>query len=307
MSFAAAEAFRWNGAAVHEPLGGLRAAAIDVWNGMLATGRSLTLGVGLMAIGTGVVLMASDSARKEAVLRLAAVLPQGAAAMVASVVVEPALALEAPPAQSITGWQPLNRPSAEPQQENITKYLARRYRVAEGAVRTLVEAAHKTGREMRVDPLLILGVMAIESSMNPFAQSSVGAQGLMQVMTRVHSDKFESHGGEEAALDPIANLKVGSEILGDLIRRGGSVERGLQLYVGAGNLPDDGGYAAKVLGEAARIRLAATGKVDAALASGLRADRPAVKPVAAVTSTSDLAPASSVPTSGSAGDPKPVS
>jgi hypothetical protein len=53
-----------------------------------------------------------------------------------------------------------------------------------------------------------------------------------------------------------------------MISRGGSVERGLQLYVGAGNLPDDGGYGARVLGERARLALAATGKVEAAIAAG---------------------------------------
>lgn len=162
----------------------------------------------------------------------------------------------------------------EAQQRNVTQYLARRYRVADEAVRVLVAAAYETGREIGLDPLLILAVMAIESSMNPFAQSPVGAQGLMQVMTRVHTEKFEPHGGEHAALDPIANIKVGSAILHDLIRRGGSVERGLQLYVGAGNLPDDGGYGARVLGERGRISMAAAGRVDAAIMAGYRASQP---------------------------------
>ncbi|MCX7901236.1 MAG: hypothetical protein N2483_02890, partial [Burkholderiaceae bacterium] len=39
----------------------------------------------------------------------------------------------------------------------------------------------------------------------------------------------------------------------------------------AGNLPDDGGYAARVLAEHARLRLAASGKPDAALAAAMRA------------------------------------
>jgi len=135
-----------------------------------------------------------------------------------------------------------------------------------------VTAAYQAGDEHAVDPMLILAVMAVESSMNPFAESAVGAQGLMQVMTRVHAEKFEPHGGDLAALDPVANIKVGSAILKDLIRRGGSVERGLQLYVGAGNQPDDGGYGSRVLAERARIELAAAGKVDLALAAGMRAD-----------------------------------
>jgi hypothetical protein len=161
----------------------------------------------------------------------------------------------------------------ESQRRHITQYLARRYRVAHEAVRLLVAAAYETGQEVGLDPQLILAVMAVESSMNPFAQSPVGAQGLMQVMTHVHTEKFEPHGGDHAALDPIANIKVGSAILQDLIRRGGSVERGLQLYVGAGNLPDDGGYAARVLGERSRITMAAAGRVDGAIAAGYRASQ----------------------------------
>lgn len=170
----------------------------------------------------------------------------------------------------------------EAQQRNVTQYLARRYRVADEAVRVLVAAAYETGHEIGLDPLLILAVMAIESSMNPFAQSPVGAQGLMQVMTRVHTDKFEPHGGDHAALDPIANIKVGSAILRDMIRRGGSVARGLQLYVGAGNQPDDGGYGARVLGEHGRIAMAAAGRVDGAIAAAYRAAQPAeAKPAVA--------------------------
>jgi len=157
--------------------------------------------------------------------------------------------------------------SLEPQQQYVAQYLARRYRVADEAVRLIVVSAFDTGRSLGLDPLLILAVTAVESSMNPFAESAVGAQGLMQVMTRVHADKFEEHGGDLAALDPVANLKVGSLILKDLVRRGGSVERGLQLYVGAGNLQDDAGYAARVMAEHARLCIAATGRVERALAA----------------------------------------
>jgi soluble lytic murein transglycosylase-like protein len=132
----------------------------------------------------------------------------------------------------------------------------------------LVSTAFQIGHDNKLDPLLILSVVAIESSLNPFAESSMGAQGLMQVMTRVHAERFEPHGGQIAALDPVANMKVGSAILSDLIARGGSVERGLQLYVGAGNLPDDGGYGARVLSERSRLALAASGKVDAAISAG---------------------------------------
>jgi hypothetical protein len=116
----------------------------------------------------------------------------------------------------------------------------------------IVAQAFETGRRLKLEPTLILAVMAVESSFNPFAQSSVGAQGLMQVMTKVHTDKYENFGGKLAAFDPISNLRVGAKILLDCITRAGSVEGGLKQYVGT-TTGDDGGYAEKVLLEQQRL------------------------------------------------------
>ena len=179
-------------------------------------------------------------------------------------------------------WVHLESPDA-----SVAQYLSRRYHVADEAVRPLVLAAREAGRESPLDPLLILAVMAVESSLNPFAESPVGAQGLMQVMTSVHSTRFGLDGDQHNALEPGANIRVGSAILSDAIRRGGSVERGLQLYVGAGNLSDDGGYALRVRSEMARLKVAASGNVAAALAPGTRTD---TKPVGTVISAPPPAP-----------------
>jgi len=178
----------------------------------------------------------------------------------------------------------------EPTDVSVARYLARRYHVADGAVRPLVLAAREAGGQNRLDPLLILAVMAVESSLNPFAESPVGAQGLMQVMTNIHSSRFGLPADASSALEPIANIHMGSAILSDLIRRGGSLERGLQLYVGAGNLPDDGGYASRVLSEMARLKTAAAGDVAGALAAGAKIDTKTVGS-ATPTSTTPSAPA----------------
>jgi soluble lytic murein transglycosylase-like protein len=131
--------------------------------------------------------------------------------------------------------------------------------VAPEPVSALVSEAYDIGPRNDIDPTLILAVMAIESGFNPFAQSHVGAQGLMQVMTHVHEDKYEGFGGAFAAFDPVANLRVGVNVLKDCINRGGGVEGGLKLYVGAGNLKDDGGYAGKVMAEYSRLQQVAKG------------------------------------------------
>jgi hypothetical protein len=146
------------------------------------------------------------------------------------------------------------------QQAGVARWISRRYRVAPEPISRLVKEAWYVGERVGLDPTLILAIMAVESSFNPFAQSTVGAQGLMQVMTHVHDDKYEPFGGNLAAFDPVTNLRVGVQVLKECIGRAGGLEAGLRFYVGAANLEDDGGYASKVLAEQSRLRLVASGK-----------------------------------------------
>lgn len=146
------------------------------------------------------------------------------------------------------------------QQAAVAQWLSRRYRVAPEPVSRLVQEAWAVGQRTKLEPTLILAIMAIESGFNPFAQSPVGAQGLMQVMTRVHDEKYEPFGGNHAAFDPVTNLRVGVEVLKECISRAGSLEGGLKHYVGAANLDDDGGYAVKVLAEQANLHQVAQGR-----------------------------------------------
>jgi soluble lytic murein transglycosylase-like protein len=167
------------------------------------------------------------------------------------------------------------------EQANVARWIARRYKVAPEPISALVREAWAIGQRAGLDPTLILAIMAVESSFNPFAQSPVGAQGLMQVMTRVHDDKYEAFGGTHAAFDPISNLRVGVQVLKECIQRAGSLQEGLRHYVGAALLEGDGGYAARVMAEQQHMRNVADGKSVPLNASNMpppQAARPAEPP-----------------------------
>jgi soluble lytic murein transglycosylase-like protein len=146
------------------------------------------------------------------------------------------------------------------QQQWVTSWLSKRYRVAGDAASMFVSTAYLTAHEIKLDPLLILAVMAIESGLNPFAESPVGAQGLMQVMSKIHHARFDDLGGVKAALNPAANIRVGSMILKDYVIRGGSIEAGLKTYVGAGAFDSDFGYGSRVLAEYHRLKQVSAGQ-----------------------------------------------
>lgn len=157
-------------------------------------------------------------------------------------------------------------------QAAVAYWLSKKYRVAAEPLSVLVAEAFDLGKKTKLDPTLILAIMAVESSFNPFAQSQVGAQGLMQVMTRVHGEKYESAGGTLTAFDPVTNMRVGVKVLQECIARAGSLEGGLRYYVGAANLNDDGGYAGKVLAEHERLRQVVSGRSPPTTAPTLKAN-----------------------------------
>lgn len=186
------------------------------------------------------------------------------------------------------------------QQAAVAQWISRRYRVAPEPVARLVQESWAIGQKAGLEPTLILAIIAIESSFNPFAQSAVGAQGLMQVMTAVHDDKYEPFGGKHAAFDPLTNLRVGVQVLKECIARAGSLADGLKFYVGAANLPDDMGYAGRVLAEQAYLKNVADGRSVPVTAPSFRPAAPAAPaalvavPVAA--SAALPAPAGAMPT-----------
>lgn len=143
-------------------------------------------------------------------------------------------------------------PAPDPRRAALADYLSGRYRVAPERARVFVDEAHAAADAFGVDPLLVLAVMAVESSFDPAARSGAGATGLMQVVPRFHRDKLAAHGGEAALLDPRVNALVGTWILKDSLRQAGNLRAGLQRYAGWQD-DDEHRYARRVIAEKERL------------------------------------------------------
>lgn len=222
----------------------VRTIASDIAEGFLEITHNSFALIGLVVAFAAIALFAQPELRQQGEAQLRTWLQERHVA-VAGVTPEPSAIERA------TAVNPKELPK---DQAAVAYWISKKYRVAPEPIGALVEEAYQIGEQYKIDPTLLLAVMAIESRFNPFAQSSVGAQGLMQVMTRVHTEKYDNFGGNHAAFDPISNLRVGASILREYMQITGSVEGALKYYVGAANHGNDGGYVAKVLAEHSRMR-----------------------------------------------------
>lgn len=229
---------------------GLRTFATDVAQGFFEITHNGFALLGLAVMFATITLVARPELRQAGELRLMGWLQNRQIAITG-------IAIEPDAIERATAANPKDLPK---QQAAVAYWLSKKYRVAPEPLSALVAEAYEIGKRTQLDPTLLLAIMAIESSFNPFAESSMGAQGLMQVMTKVHSDKYEHFGGKLAAFDPLTNLRVGTKVLQECIARAGSLEGGLKLYVGASLLDDGSSYISKVLAEHARLQQVASGR-----------------------------------------------
>lgn len=238
--------------------GGVQVPGRDVARSRVA-GGALVVAAGLaaVALGLGVLRPADSTAGRAPAIELRPVIAPALSVMSIDLLmaapsnpVPITLGVDSP--LGILEVQPLSAT-----QVNLARFIAQRYRVALSDTEDYVRYAFMVAEDFELDPLLLLAVMSVESSFNPRARSSKGAKGLMQVLARVHTEKFAPYGGTEKAYDPLINIRVGARILRDYIAREGSVRAALKSYVGAALLSHDFGYGRKVLRAQARLAAAA--------------------------------------------------
>ena len=138
-------------------------------------------------------------------------------------------------------------------QRAVADFFEKKYNLDRAKIEEYVSNTILIAKEVNIDPVLLLAVISVESNFNPNTKSHAGAEGLMEVMTSVHKDKYALYGGTAEAVKPEVNIRIGAYILKYFIAAGGSLRNGLKFYVGAANAEDDGGYTDKVMAERNRL------------------------------------------------------
>jgi soluble lytic murein transglycosylase-like protein len=137
----------------------------------------------------------------------------------------------------------------------LVQAVKSKYRIAPEPLNALVLEVYDLANRSALDPTLILAVIGVESNYNPFANSPIGAKGLMQVLPETHAEQFTPYGGAMAIFDPKTNLRIGVKILKECIDQTGSLEEGLRLFkAGEESVSLESDYIARVLAEQNRLK-----------------------------------------------------
>jgi len=130
--------------------------------------------------------------------------------------------------------------------ESLVVHIAGNYKVSGAQAHEIVDAIFAVSRENNMDPLLVLGMIAHESSFNNKATSDYGAAGLMQVHAPSHQALLKEIGLRDR--DPKVvqkkltskvrlNVTAGVRIYKAYEKQYGSAVKALQAYNGARNDP----------------------------------------------------------------------
>ncbi len=144
------------------------------------------------------------------------------------------------------GWVPpvTVLPSVPPGAVAASHFISRRYRVPPARARQIARVAFRVSREHRLDPYLVLAVIAVESSFRPRVVNHYGgAYGLMQIAVGVHERRVAAVGGRKRLFLIAPNIRIGVALLAQYGARARSqVRHALWRYSGG-----EFGYARKVL------------------------------------------------------------
>jgi soluble lytic murein transglycosylase-like protein len=116
--------------------------------------------------------------------------------------------------------------------------------------RQVVRLAFVHAKRNNIDPYLVVGLIAAESSFRQNVVSHMGAGGFMQVMEIYHADKLKGRN----VFDPHVNIQTGVKILSNCLKKHRTNKRALGCYNGVRSVKGIQAYYDKVSKKRERIK-----------------------------------------------------
>jgi len=142
------------------------------------------------------------------------------------------LSTAAPVRAALSARPPAAAASLEDKRRGYARYIMRTYRVRRDLADEITKSACAAGARFKLPPALLLAVMAVESSYDPWAFNGTDV-GLMQVNPRSHPEKVARVGGAAALYDVDKNIFVGAWALREWRDRSPSMAKALRGYSGS--------------------------------------------------------------------------
>ena len=139
-----------------------------------------------------------------------------------------------------------------PSYDKMAAALTTLYPGSRDHAKTIVRVVHEEADRHRLDPCLVMGIIAKESSFRPHARSGRDV-GLMQVNLDWHPELVSRAGGVDGMLDARRNVRAGTEIFARYRRLAADDRDALRRYNGLGKRND---YVQRVQAQARSLQSA---------------------------------------------------
>lgn len=136
--------------------------------------------------------------------------------------------------ESINPSQSHNNQDNAQERARVANKISSKYNINLSLATNIVNVSYNEAKNHNVDPLIVLSIIATESSFNPRAYNKSGATGLMQVIPRWHQDKIQKVGAQGQLYSINHNVKIGVMVLREYLNKyNGNLTLALQQYNGS--------------------------------------------------------------------------
>lgn len=123
-------------------------------------------------------------------------------------------------------------------EERAADFIRKKYSLTPGLAHSIANAVYRNAEELNLDPMILLGLIHVESTFRPNEVSSSGAMGLMQIIPSWHVklilEAKRTFGLSTNLFTPEVNIWVGARIKKQYLNQyGGNLSQALLQYNGS--------------------------------------------------------------------------